>query len=64
LRLGPREVDPGHRASRSFASSAKLVSRGVTLGELGRIMKNAGAYDAISRDAGGSSTMYVKGRAW
>ncbi|MDR1156552.1 MAG: phosphodiester glycosidase family protein, partial [Bacteroidales bacterium] len=36
-------------------------STGVTLPQLGRIMKALGAYTAVNLDGGGSSVMVVKG---
>jgi exopolysaccharide biosynthesis protein len=37
-------------------------SRGATLGELRKIMRNLGAVDALNLDGGGSSEMVVKGK--
>lgn len=38
------------------------ASRGMTPAELGKLLKANGAWDALSMDAGGSATMYVRGK--
>jgi exopolysaccharide biosynthesis protein len=58
----PRLLETKARAGLVTVDGRQAASVGMTLVELAELMREAGAWDALNFDGGGSTVMVIKGR--